>query len=225
MHSNSFYWSYSDRYHSSRFPCHDTMEGSSKIPSILYYDRSGKVRAVGAEARPGRILEISLEEQWIKSEWYDTPFVLRVYPPNNAIRFKLHLTSTGGKNISADIPALPRNKTAVEVFADYLRYIYACAATFIQDNNLEGADLWKALKDDADIVLSHPNGWEGPQQGKMRQAAVLAGIIPDTTEGHERITFVREGEASLHFAVHSGVLSRGLKVVSHLLHDSYSERD
>jgi len=155
MHSNSFFWLYSDRHPSSRFPCHDTMKGSSKIPSILYYDRSGKVRAVGAEARPGRILEISLEEQWIKSEWYDTPFVLRVYLPNNAIRFKLHLlTSTGEKNISADIPPLPRNKTAVEVFADYLRYIYACAATFIQDNNLEGADLWKALKDDADIVLS-----------------------------------------------------------------------
>jgi len=54
-------------------------------------------------------------------------------------------------------------------------------------------------------VLSHPNGWEGAQQWQMRQAAILAGLIPDTTAGHSRLSFVTEGEASLHFAIHNGL--------------------
>ena len=54
-------------------------------------------------------------------------------------------------------------------------------------------------------MLSHPNGWGGLQQAKMRQAAVLAHLIPDTPEGRMRISFVTEGEASLHFAIERGL--------------------
>jgi hypothetical protein len=39
----------------------------------------------------------------------------------------------------------------------------------------------------------------------MRKAAVLARLIPDTTAGHARLSFVTEGEASLHFAVQNGL--------------------
>ena len=55
------------------------------------------------------------------------------------------------------------------------------------------------------FVLSHPNGWEGQQQAEMRKASVLAKLIPDTTAGHARVSFVTEGEASLHYAVHNGL--------------------
>lgn len=41
----------------------------------------------------------------------------------------------------------------------------------------------------------------------MRRAAVLAGLIPDTPDGHSRVSFVTEGEASLHFAIENGILS------------------
>jgi molecular chaperone DnaK (HSP70) len=54
-------------------------------------------------------------------------------------------------------------------------------------------------------VLSHPNGWEGAQQDKVRQAAILAGVIPDTNDGYSRLLFVTEGEASLHFAIQNGL--------------------
>jgi len=69
--------------------------------------------------------------------------------------------------------------------------------------------LWESLKDQLHFVLSHPNGWEGAQQAEMRKAALLAKLISDTAAGHARLSFVTEGEASLHFAVHNG-LSRGV---------------
>ena len=46
----------------------------------------------------------------------------------------------------------------------------------------------------------------------MRQAALKAGLISDTPEGHGRISFVTEGEASLHFAIENGVLSQAMEV-------------
>jgi len=42
----------------------------AKIPTVIYYDRAGKVRAVGAEAMKDGIFETAEEEDWIKAEWY-----------------------------------------------------------------------------------------------------------------------------------------------------------
>ena len=53
----------------TRFPAHEHISGASKIPTIIYYDRSGKVKAVGAEAQREGIFEMAEDEQWIKSEW------------------------------------------------------------------------------------------------------------------------------------------------------------
>jgi hypothetical protein len=50
-----------------RFPAQD-FGGASKIPTIIYYDRGGKVRAVGAETIREDIYEIA-DENWVKSEW------------------------------------------------------------------------------------------------------------------------------------------------------------
>jgi len=61
------------------------------------------------------------------------------------------------------------------------------------------------VEHDLQIVMAHPNGWEGAQQSKMRRSAVYAGIVPDTNEGKSRIRFVTEGEASLHACVLNGL--------------------
>jgi hypothetical protein len=54
-----------------RFPGHDqTRLGDSKIPTVIYYDRRGAVRAVGAEAHREGISETALDEGWTKAEWY-----------------------------------------------------------------------------------------------------------------------------------------------------------
>jgi hypothetical protein len=122
-------------------------------------------------------------------------------------RFKLHLRSRvgAGKNLTDKIPPLPLNKTVVEVFADFLAYLLECASSFIQETHANGADLWVSVRDEMHFVLSHPNGWESAQQGEMRKASVLAKLIPDTPAGHACLSFVTEGEASLHYAVYNGL--------------------
>ena len=100
----------------------------------------------------------------------------------------------------------------MEVYADFLRYLLKCASSYIQDSIANGADLWATVHDQIDFVLSHPNGWEGTQQSEMRRAAVLAELIPDTTAGHARLSFVTEGEASLHFSIQNGLPTGAMKV-------------
>ena len=100
----------------------------------------------------------------------------------------------------------------VEVFADFLRYLLECASSYIKDTHANGPDLWNSVKSHIDFVLSHPNGWEGTQQSEMRRAAVLAELIPDNANGHSRLSFVTEGEASLHFSVRNGLPAGAMKV-------------
>ena len=147
---------------------------------------------MGAEAMQDGIYETAEDEMWIKADW-----------------FKLHLRPG---NVTNETPPLPLNKTATEVLGDFLKYLFECASSYIQDTHANGPDLWASVEKDIDYVFSHPNGWEGIQQTQMRQAAVQAGLIPDTTEGHARISFVTEGEASLHFSIQNGLLSEAMKV-------------
>jgi hypothetical protein len=129
-------------------------------------------------------------------------------------RFKLHLRSKvgAGRSVGDGLPPLPLNKTVVEVFADFLRYLLKCASNYIQDTHANGSDLWNSVKSDIDFVLSHPNGWEGTQQTEMRRAAILAELVPDNASGHSRLSFVTEGEASLHFSVQNGLPTGAIKV-------------
>ena len=52
-----------------RFPAQEHISGAFKIPTVIYYDLSGKVRAVGAEAVNEGIYEIAEDENWVKAEW------------------------------------------------------------------------------------------------------------------------------------------------------------
>ncbi len=58
----------------------------------------------------------------------------------------------------------------------------------------------KSVGNNIEFILSHPNGWEGKQQSEMRRAAINAGLV-NANEALERISFVTEGEASLHFCL------------------------
>ena len=110
------------------------------------------------------------------------------------------------------LAALPKGKTAVDVFGDFLSYLFRCTRSFIIDTHANGHALWRAVEHDIQFVLSHPNGWEGAQQAKMRRAAVYGDLIPDTDEGKARIRFVTEGEASLHACVLNGLAADVLSV-------------
>ena len=131
------------------------------------------------------------------------------------VRFKLHLrpeSSVQGSLRRSDLPPLPLGKSVVQVFADFLCYLYKCAKAYITESHPNGESLWNSFEDRIEIVLSHPNGWEGAQQGDMRQATILAGLVPDTPAGHGRVHFVTEGEASLHYCVNSGLAANAIRV-------------
>jgi hypothetical protein len=124
-------------------------------------------------------------------------------PSQNDYRFKLHLrpphlAAEQGFDID-DVPALPQNKTAIDIFSDLLRYLYQCAEEHIRQQ--QGNDMWESFHDNIDFVLSHPNGWEGKQQYEMRQAVIAAGLVANESEVSKRVSFVTEGEASLHFCL------------------------
>ena len=151
------------------------------------------------------IYETAEDEHWVKAEWYVLSSLNNLF--SHWTRFKLHLRSpfAAGGNVAKNIPPLPLNKTVVEVFADFMSYMFQCASSFIRETHANGDKLWESVKDEIHFVLSHPNGWEGAQQAEMRKGAVLAKLIPNTTTGHARLSFVTEGEASLHFALQNGL--------------------
>ena len=122
------------------------------------------------------------------------------------------------ESIIDNIPRLPLDKTIVQVFSDFLKYLLECSSRYIQESEVNGVNLWASVQKDIDFVLSHPNGWDGKEQEKLRSAAVLGGLIPDTPDGHARISFVSEGEASLHFVIQRGELSANLKVPIYHFH-------
>ncbi|KAF8989887.1 hypothetical protein BDQ17DRAFT_1372600 [Cyathus striatus] len=174
----------------TRFPAQEHVGGDSKIPTIMYYDKNGIVCAAGAEAMREGINEVAEDEGWVKVEW----FVQAIFEAKK-------MSSVG------TIPPLPTNlnKTIIEIFADFMKYLYRCAGDYIKETHANGRSLWSSVEDRIDFVLSHPNGWEGPQQNQMRQAAVLGGLVPDMPTAQDRISFVTEGEASLHFCIQNGL--------------------
>ncbi|KAJ7170801.1 hypothetical protein C8R43DRAFT_875680 [Mycena crocata] len=174
----------------TRFPGQEHVAGNCKIPSILWYDARGKMMAAGAEAETSTILSQAEDEGWIKAEL----FKLRLRPRT------MQLNMNGMR-----LGHLPPGRTAVDVFGDFLAYLFLCTRNFITDTHANGSMLWATVEHDIKFVLSHPNGWEGAQQSKLRRSAIHGGLIPNTSAGKARIFFVTEGEASLHACVLNGL--------------------
>ncbi|KAF5321963.1 hypothetical protein D9619_002083 [Psilocybe cf. subviscida] len=194
----------------TKFPAQDLVHGPSKIPSVIYYDKDGAVRAIGAEALCDGMYEKAQEEAWIKVEWFKLQFCS---------------SNVASPNISVNtfISPLPPEKSAVEVLADYYKYLLSCAREFIQESVPDGESLWKSVKANGiHFVLPHPNGWGELQQCQMRKAAIKAKLVKDRPSRYSRISFVTEGEASLHFALSNG-LPLGSVSKTNLLDVKYKE--
>ncbi|EPQ55253.1 hypothetical protein GLOTRDRAFT_129538 [Gloeophyllum trabeum ATCC 11539] len=182
------------------YPGQKNSGGDSKVPSVLYYDANGVVQAVGQEAE--NLFEMlesreAEDNNWIRVEW-----------------FKLHLRP---KEMNAahitdySIPPLPANKTVMDVFADFLSYLFKCAKDYISTAHGAGETLLESLEGSIHFVMGHPNGWGGLQQQKMRKAAVQAGLVKNMDAACDRIQFVTEGEASLHYCLENGLSAEKMK--------------
>ena len=116
-------------------------------------------------------------------------------------RWKLHLRPKHLASIESDdaLHPLPPGKSAVDVLTDFIKYLFRCAKTYIEEHHL--AFTWSTIEHSVEYIFTHPNGWEGVQQQQYRRAIASAGLIPSTPEGQSRVHMLTEGEASLHFCV------------------------
>ncbi|KAF9029411.1 hypothetical protein BDZ89DRAFT_1091791 [Hymenopellis radicata] len=170
----------------TRYPAQQKVGGDSKIPTIIYYDARGNVKAVGAEALDEAFLEKAEDEGYTKVEW-----------------FKLHLRpkALAASHITdADIPRSLWARLRLTSSPTFCATCLPLPKTYIIETTPSGASFWSSIEHHIDFILTHPNGWEGQQQGLMRRAAVVAGLIEDGI-GQDRLQFVTEGEASLHFCI------------------------
>ena len=95
---------------------------------------------------------------------------------------------------------LPEGKTMVDLFADFIRYLFDSTIAHIKEVEPTGELLWENFGPKVELILTHPNGWEGRQQKMMRKAVVQAGIFT-VEEARSRVSFVTEGEASFNYCV------------------------
>ena len=107
---------------------------------------------------------------------------------------------------------LPERKTIIDIFADFMRYLFDSTKVLFKSLEPNGELRWDSISKSIELVLTHPNGWGGPQQSQMRSAAVKAGIVPDAPVGRGRVHFVTEGEASLRFCATHTEAGKNLKV-------------
>ena len=107
---------------------------------------------------------------------------------------------------------LPKGKTIIDVYADFMGYLFESAKALFKTSEPSGDLRWDSISNNIELVLTHPNGWGGQQQAQLRTAAVKAHIVPDTPAGRSSVHFVTEGEASFSFCATRTEAGRNLKV-------------
>jgi len=163
------------------------------VPTVVRYDQEGTAVLFGTEAVENpKGLEDTCVAQWFK---------LHLHPP--AMRTGNNLT----------LPPLPPRVDIKMVYADFLEYIFRHAREFIDNSTLDAigrGSLWNRLKDNFVVIMAIPNGWDGTQQAFLREAVVSAGILPFNHD-YNRLQFVSESEASVHFALNHANIGQWLR--------------
>jgi hypothetical protein len=172
----------------------------SKIPSIVWYDQRSIARAFCAEARSSTIIARAEQEAWFLVEH----FKLHVHPPSMA--------STHVSNL---IP-LPHGLSVEQVYADLLGYLFRHTRTFFKETVFDvsgGGQIWSKLAAENRIhfVITHPGGWGLLEQTMLRRATIKAGLVQCSQMAADRVQFVTEAEASVHFVMLHAELESQLK--------------
>ncbi|KAG8921031.1 hypothetical protein FRC02_000483 [Tulasnella sp. 418] len=175
-----------------------------KVPTVLYYDNQGQMRAAGGQTLGKGIITPAAREQWTRVEW----FKLLLRPD--------YLAATLDR---APKPQMPRNKGLIDIIADFLRYMASLAEKHFHEAMDADGRIWNEMRNKKAItyILSYSNGWNTSEHSIMRDAAIMAGLVPNTNQGRDRIMFVSEGEASLHWCMSKGIGRGDLKVGSHFI--------
>ncbi|KAH7088652.1 hypothetical protein BKA62DRAFT_163401 [Auriculariales sp. MPI-PUGE-AT-0066] len=167
----------------TRWPGQEEFAGDCKVPSVVGYDPNGRAVQFGAQAvENAECLENIQLVRW----------------------FKLHLhpdTMKAANNLTP--PPLPDGVTLKTVYVDLLTYLFTHARDYVDSTSLDiggQGTLWSRLGTKFELCLAIPNGWDEVQQQFLREAVVTAGIFP-ADHDVDRLKFVSEAEAAVHFAI------------------------
>ncbi|KZW00534.1 hypothetical protein EXIGLDRAFT_639271 [Exidia glandulosa HHB12029] len=172
----------------TRWPGQEDVAGDSKCHTLVRY-KSNKPIAFGADALD------AAEDNTHLAKW-----------------FKLHLHPQSMRtNANLEVPPLPPGVALKQIYSDFIKYIFDHACEFFQSSSHDGETIFNRLKSTFTIVCATPNGWDIVQQSFLRDAFVMAGVLP---QGHDRdrLQFVTEAEASVHFALEHSDGDRWLTV-------------
>ncbi|CAE6449773.1 unnamed protein product [Rhizoctonia solani] len=178
----------------TRWPGQEARDQQGKIPTLVWYDRSRKATAFGAEAQLPTIEEQAEDNSWVLAKY----FKLHLHPSDMQAKHELKLD------------ALPPGVTLRQIYSDFLGYLLKHTRSFFEDRILDGKQIWSRYSPTMEVVIAHPNGWGIREQAFLRSAAVAAGLAT-TDQAPTKVRFVTEAEASVHFCIHHTNLGTVLK--------------
>ncbi|KDQ18318.1 hypothetical protein BOTBODRAFT_28735 [Botryobasidium botryosum FD-172 SS1] len=179
-----------------QWPGQESQGGEAKIPSLVWYDRSGQARAFGAEANTHEVLDEAEDNGWKLARY-----------------FKLHLHPASQRNIQQlTLEPLPFDVAVDEIYADFMDYLFQQTKIYFKERILDGAKTWDSLEGTIELIIAHPNGWDLREQSVLRDAAVQANVMPSFQAAQERVRFVSEAEASVHFVLHNADIEDRLEI-------------
>lgn len=178
----------------TQWPGQEAQHQQSKIPTLVWYDLNKKAVSFGAEALSHKAEEDAEDNQW-----------------KLAKHFKLHLHPSDMKTKHGlKLDPLPSGVSLRQVYSDFLGYLLKHTRSFFEDRIIDGKQIWENYQPTMEVVIAHPNGWGIREQTFLRAAAVEAGFA-DKSTAPNKIRFVTEAEASVHFCIYHTNLGNRLQ--------------
>ncbi|KAL8277726.1 hypothetical protein RQP46_009848 [Phenoliferia psychrophenolica] len=180
---------------------------SSKIPTRMFYDKTGTPRAYGSEVFNEVIVAQAEAEGWELAAFWK----LHLHPEGlNPPSYTLYDSSDapteaaelGSSNSKFDISPLPKNVPLRQIYCDWFKWLVKAAQQFYEETNADGEALWTQLSAKMEFVVAHPNGYGLSEQTVLRKALEDASLIKaDDEVGEQRLSFVTEAECSVYFGL------------------------
>ncbi|CAE6421679.1 unnamed protein product [Rhizoctonia solani] len=168
-----------------KWPGQEAQNFSGKIPTLVWYNSLGEAVSFGAEALSPRIQAEAEENGWQLAKH----FKLRLHPKDLKAKHGLALDP------------LPYGVNLSTIYADFLRYLLGHTRKCFETTIINGSEIWQTHSPSMEIIIAHPNGWGPREQAFLRTSSVVAGFT-FAEDALDRVHFVTEAEASVHFCMH-----------------------
>ncbi|KAL8277741.1 hypothetical protein RQP46_009863 [Phenoliferia psychrophenolica] len=177
---------------------------SSKVPTRMYYDKTGTPRAYGSEVFNEVVVAQAEEEGWeLAAFWklhlHPEGLSPPEYTPSDTVWEEFELV---GSNSKFDISPLPKNVPVGQIYRDWFTWLVKAAQKFYEETNRDGEVVWKNLSGKMEFVVAHPNSYGFAEQTVLRKTLEAASLIKaDDGVGEQRLRFVTEAECSVYFGL------------------------